>query len=141
MKSILKLVIVIITTVLFFGSCSNKECNCDINSNSNIQKFDTPDYIILLNSIDHGSFGITCKMRICDKKNNLKEEIDLRGDDSFPKLDSVVNKNIYVSYVYRTSNQEKLPFKIPFENIVLGDGLLNKDNLEFKYFFFGKYVE
>ncbi len=122
-------------------SCSDRKCNCDTSSNSHSQKVETIQNIILFNPIDHGSFGITYKLKICDKRNNLIEELDVRGDDAAPKLDSIVNDNIYISYKYPNSNKNKSNIKIPFDNIVVGEGLLKKDDLKFKYFFLGKYVD
>lgn len=121
------------------SSCSNKKCNCDIDSKSLIQKYQTKNETIILNTIEQGTYGDVIILKVCDNSNKVIEEIYLRGDEAKPKLDSIVRNNIYISYTYLSSTNKKMYFEIPFENIVLGDGLLNKNTLKFKYLFSGNY--
>ena len=125
--------------IVLTSSCSNKKCNCDIDSRSLIQKFQTENETVILNTVEQGTYGEVVLLKICDNSNKLVEEIYLRGDETKPKLDSIVKNNIYISYSYLSSTNKELYFEIPFENIVLGDGLLNKNTLKFKYLFSGRY--
>lgn len=140
MITVIRMIFVIYLSIVFLSACSNKKCNCDINKNTLIQEKETLENIITLNSMDHGAFGVTYILKVCDREGNMIETIDLRGDDIVPKLDSIVKNSIYISYSYPNSTQKQKVFKIPFENIVLGDGLLNKNSLKFEYIFSGKYV-
>ena len=60
----------------------------------------------------------------------VQEEIGLRGEDYFPKIDSVVNENIFISYSYPTQTE-----LLDFEQVALGEALINKSRLKFKYVF------
>ena len=130
---------VLILFLVLIISCSETKCDCDeVNL---IQEYKTANETIVLNKIEQGALGEIISLKICSGNNNIIEEIYIRGEDSKPKLDSVVGKNIYISYIYPSSIQKDgVKFEIPFNNIVLGDGLLNKETLKFKYFFSGMYI-
>lgn len=130
----------LICLLALIGSCSDKRCTCNIDKSTLIQEYKIINEIITLHKVEQGAFGEYIDLEICDENNNLIEKISIRGEDSKPKLDSVCGKKIYISYVYPSSIHEGgVKFEIPFENIVLGDGLLNKKNLRYKYLFSGRY--
>lgn len=131
----------LVCLLVLFSSCSDTKCKCDVDQRTLLQKYNTVNKTIMLNNLEQGSYGAIVVLKICDGNNNLLEEIHLRGDESKPKLDSIVKNNIYISYTYISSTNEELYFEIPFENIVLGDGLLNRNTLQFKYLFSGKYIK
>ncbi|MBW3519572.1 hypothetical protein [Flavobacterium sp. NKUCC04_CG] len=134
--------VVLILYLAVLTSCSDKKCDCEVDKISLIQEYKTTNKTITLNKIEQGAFGETINLRICDGNNSLIEEIHIRGEDSKPKLDSVFGKNLYISYIYPSSiHEEGEIFEIPFNNVVLGDGLFNKDVLKFKYFFSGRYIK
>ena len=121
MRDILKILLYSIFLLLF--SCSN-------DTKSLIQKIKTEDYEFNLYKIDSGTFGESAEIKILDNKKNLIETIGLRGEDYFPKIDSIAKKTIYISYNYPTESKE-----INFEQVVLGDALIDKKKLKFNYIF------
>ncbi|MCP1995518.1 hypothetical protein [Flavobacterium sp. HSC-61S13] len=133
---------VLILYLAVLTSCSDKKRDCEVDKVSLIQEYSTANKTITLNKIEQGAFGESINLKICDENNSIIEEINIRGEDSQPKLDSVFGKNLYISYRYPSSiHEEGVIFEIPFNNVVLGDGLFNKDVLKFKYFFSGRYVK
>lgn len=138
MKSKLYLV-VYLSVIMLFNSCLNNKCLCEVDSKTLIQKEEIENKIITLSKLEQGAYGVIVILRVCDKENNLIEEINLRGDDVVPKIVSINKNNIFINCVYFNSPNDGVKVDIPFENIVLGDGLINKNNLKFNYFFKGEY--
>lgn len=95
-----------------------------------IQKIKIENLEINLYKVDHGAFGETAELEILDNQGILIEKLGLRGEDYFPKIDSINNNNIFMSYSYPIQTQ-----KLAFEQVVLGEALLNKSNLKYKYNF------
>jgi len=93
----------------------------------------TKNLELKLYKIDTGTFGETAEIQILDMKGNLLEEISLRAEDCFPKVDSIVNDNIFISYTYPTQTE-----RLNFDQVVLGDALINKRKLRFIYNFTNK---
>lgn len=95
-----------------------------------VQIIKTEKFVFNLYKIDSGAFGETAELEIFDNTEILIEKIDLRGEDYFPKIDSIVNENIFISYSYPTQTE-----KLEFEQVVLGEKLINNTNLRFNYNF------
>lgn len=104
--------------------------SCSYDSKTLVQKINTKSLEINLNKVNSGAFGETAEIQIFDMEGNLLEEIGLRGEDYFPKIDSVVNENIFISYSYPTQTE-----LLDFEQVALGEALINKSRLKFKYVF------
>ena len=104
--------------------------SCSYDSKTLVQKINTKSLEINLNKVNSGAFGETAEIQIFDMEGNLLEEIGLRGEDYFPKIDSVVDENIFISYSYPTQTE-----LLDFEQVALGEALINKSRLKFKYVF------
>lgn len=104
--------------------------SCNNETKSLIQKIKTDNLQLNLYKINSGSFGESAEIEIVDNKGVLLEKIGLRGEDYLPRIDSVNNNNLFISYSYPTQTE-----KLEFEQVVLGDALLNKSKLKFKYNF------
>lgn len=127
--------IILLLLLLMMISCG-KDKKCSSNSGDKlIQAYQSPPVKISLWYLNQGSFGSIVTLRICDSNDKLVESIDLRGEDYLPKIDSVVNKNIYLHYNFPRDSKKVIKESIDFESIVLGKALLNKNNLKYNYVF------
>ena len=80
---------------------------------------------------EQGAFGSSAILRVCDEIGIIEEEIGLRSEDVKPQFDSIVGKDIYISYKDFPSTDTILKY----ENIVLGDALFRQDSLKYRYHF------
>lgn len=135
MKSINK--ILFITLCINLLGCARKE-NCSINDNDfQFQKFSSEKEFVILTLNDDGSFGRNVSLKVCNKANKkLIEEIFLRGEDYLPRIDSIVGCKVYIKYSFpRAMNSEQIE-ELKFEDVVLGEALINRSVLKYSYFFY-----
>jgi len=101
-----------------------------------LQEYQHSEMFFRLYVVNHGAFGETVTLRGCKvNKNEFVEEIELRGDDYRPKIDSVVGRNVYLHYLYPRDSSAKKIEDIDFYSVVLGEALLNKKTLRYNYIF------
>uniref|UniRef100_UPI004049915C hypothetical protein n=1 Tax=Flavobacterium sp. TaxID=239 RepID=UPI004049915C len=86
--------------LLMFCSCQKNQCACALKSQFEYQRFETNEYVIIINLIDNGAFGETADLLVCTKDKQLIEEIGIRCEDAKPKIEKVTNDRIYISYDY-----------------------------------------
>ena len=109
--------------IIIVVSCSNELKKI-------IQTVKSGDINIMLYNVDSGAFGEAAEVQIYDNSKRLIETLNLRGEDSFPIIDSIISDTIFMSYI--------LPIQkdiLSFEDVVLGDGLIDKDKLKYVYVF------
>jgi hypothetical protein len=131
----------IFVIVFFLNACSNKNtCQClEGDKDIIIQKYSAKKENALMCYFNQGTFGGVIDLKICDKKNNLLiEKITLRGEDYRPTIDSIINSTVYVHYSYPRDEMKKNIEILKFEDVVLGDALLDKKKLKYKYVFQNK---
>ncbi len=118
----------IVGLTFMFGCHKQKQCNCK-DSIGLIQEFKVNNITAKTMRIDHGTYGYSVLLQICDSENYLIEEVGLRGEDYLPVLDSIIGFNVYIHYSFPHKN------KINFGDVVIGKALLKEENLKFKYYF------
>jgi len=121
-----------IPIILMTGCTDYKDCNSIEEHEKLIQSFDTDVITAHLLQIDSGAFGFSTRLRICNSSNKVIEEIGLRGEDYLPSIDSIVKKTVYIHYSLPSDEA------IEFEDVVLGDALLKRESLKYKYIFKNK---
>lgn len=133
-KATYKLLIILL--VLITNACSNK-VNCDNISSEEklLQEYGTSTGHMRLTYIDQGALGGYVKLRICDKRNILVEEVSMRGEDYYPIIDSVKDENVSLHYEMPTSQIVGEVTTLNKQNVFLGETLLNRDKLKYKYCF------
>jgi|GEM_PF-3064923 len=131
MKDLFILLFFVVTTV---GCAKKNNINCDIDMDKSIQIFKSDQLNATLISVNNGSFGVHYQLKICSQ-NLVVEDISIRGDENVPKIDSIMGYNIYLSYSFPNlkTNEE-----LGLEGILLGDALLNREQLKFNYHFTNK---
>lgn len=80
---------------------------------------------------DQGAFGSYADLRIYNSEAEHIESISIRTEDATPTIDSIKGKDVYVSY-------RKFPGSdsiLPYDRVMLGESLIEHDNLKFKYHF------
>ncbi len=80
---------------------------------------------------DQGAFGSYADLRIYNSEAEQIESISIRTEDASPTIDSIIGKDVYVSY-------HKFPVSdsiLPYDRVLLGESLLEHDNLKFNYHF------
>lgn len=80
---------------------------------------------------DQGAFGSYADLRIYNSEAEHIESISIRTEDTAPTIDSIKGKNVYVSY-------RKFPGRdsiLPYDRVMLGESLIDHDNLKFNYHF------
>lgn len=80
---------------------------------------------------DQGAFGSYADLRIYNSEAEHIESIHIRAEDATPTIDSIKGKDVYVSY-------RKFPGSdsiLPYDRVMLGESLIEHDNLKFNYHF------
>ncbi len=80
---------------------------------------------------DQGAFGSYADLRIYNSEAEHIESISIRTEDATPTIDSIKGKDVYVSY-------RKFPGSdsiLPYDRVMLGESLIEHDNLKFNYHF------
>ncbi|MFG6425835.1 MAG: hypothetical protein K1W14_05505 [Muribaculaceae bacterium] len=78
-----------------------------------------------------GAFGTSATLEIYNETGAIDEKIGLRSEDVKPQLDSIVGKDVYVSYQDFPSADTILKF----EKVVLRDALFRQGSLKYRYHF------
>ncbi|WPP49956.1 hypothetical protein [Catalinimonas niigatensis] len=121
-------IIISILIIISVKSCS-EGCNCqDYEKNEVLlQRVSKGKMIVELIQVENGAFGTTAIIRTCDSKSNQIEEVSLRYEDRSIRIDKIEDGKIYLHHKYPEVDEVK------FEDIALGEALINKDELKFKY--------
>jgi len=126
-------------SILFFillVSCKEN----DFEDGKVIQTYVAKHEKIVLYHVDHGALGSDVTLCVFNKATNeLLEEIGLRGEDELPKVDSVVNKKIFIHYNFQREIEGIK--NIPTDGVLLGDALLDKSKLKYEYVFTNVYFK
>ena len=80
---------------------------------------------------DQGAWGEYADLRIYGNDAVLIESISIRSEDATPSIDSIVSKNVYVSY-------RNFPYTdsiLSYDRVLLGESLIEHDKLKFNYHF------
>lgn len=80
---------------------------------------------------DQGAFGSYADLRIYNSEAEQIECISIRTEDATPTIDSIIGKDVYVSYHGFPGGDSILPYN----RVLLGESLLEHDNLKFNYHF------
>lgn len=80
---------------------------------------------------DQGAWGEYADLRIYDNDAVLIESISIRSEDATPTIDSIVSKEVYVSYRSFPGADSILSYN----RVLLGESLLEHDKLTFNYHF------
>lgn len=81
--------------------------------------------------IGQGAWGEYADLRIYDNDAVLIESISIRSEDATPSIDSIVSKDVYVSY----RNFPGADSILSYNKVLLGESLLEHDKLTFNYHF------
>ena len=81
--------------------------------------------------VEQGAFGSYADLRIYNSEAEHVESISIRAEDSLPSLDSIIGKDVYVSYRDFPGSDSILSY----DRVMLGESLLDHDKLEFNYHF------
>lgn len=82
--------------------------------------------------VEQGAFGSYADLRIYNSEAEHIESIYIRAEDSTPTIDSIIGKDVYVSYRNFYSNDSILTY----DRVMLGESLIDHDKLKFNYLFF-----
>lgn len=82
--------------------------------------------------VEQGAFGSYADLRIYNSEAEHIESIYIRAEDSMPTIDSIIGKDVYVSYRNFHSNDSILTY----DRVMLGESLIEHDKLKFNYHFF-----
>lgn len=80
---------------------------------------------------DQSAYGSYADLRIYNSEAEHIESIHIRAEDATPHLDSIIGKDVYVNYHDFPGDDSILPF----DRVLLGESLLEHDNLKFNYHF------
>lgn len=81
--------------------------------------------------VEQGAFGSYADLRIYNSEAEHIESISIRAEDAMPTLDSIIGKDVYVSYRDFPGSDSILSY----DRVMLGESLLDHDKLEFNYHF------
>ena len=81
--------------------------------------------------VEQGTFGSYADLRIYNSEAVHIESISIRAEDSLPSLDSIIGKDVYVSYRNFPGSDSILSY----DRVMLGESLLDHDKLKFNYHF------
>jgi len=81
--------------------------------------------------VEQGAFGSYADLRIYNSEAEHIESISIRAEDAMPTLDSIIGKDVYISYRDFPGGDSILSY----DRIMLGESLLDHDKLEFNYHF------
>lgn len=82
--------------------------------------------------VDQGAWGSYVKLEISELNGSSEETISIRSEDSKPTLDSIVGKDVYISY---RDFPGKKHTTLQLHEVLLGDALLRQDSLKYAYHF------
>ncbi len=80
---------------------------------------------------NQSAIGLYADLRIYNSEAEHIESIHIRAEDATPTIDSIKGKDVYVSY-------RKFPGSdsiLPYDRVMLGESLIEHDNLKFNYHF------
>ncbi|WP_286525589.1 hypothetical protein [Duncaniella freteri] len=80
---------------------------------------------------DQSAYGSYADLRIYNSEAEHIESIHIRAEDATPHLDSIIGKDVYVCYHDFPGDDSILPY----DRVLLGESLLEHDNLKFNYHF------
>lgn len=119
-----------------FYCCKTNKSSVDEGDMILLQTYENSGISFKLYKQDQGAFGGTVKLRICNiKKSRLIEEIDMRGDDYLPVLDSVVGNTIYLHYSFPRKTSATKIEDLDFNSVILGAALFGEVKLKYNYSF------
>lgn len=81
--------------------------------------------------VEQGAFGSYADLRIYNSEAEHIESISIRAEDAMPTLDSIIGKDVYISYRDFPGGDSILSY----DRVMLGESLLDHDKLEFNYHF------
>lgn len=81
--------------------------------------------------VEQGTFGSYADLRIYNSEAEHIESISIRAEDAMPTLDSIIGKDVYVSYRDFPGSDSILSY----DRVMLGESLLDHDKLKFNYHF------
>jgi hypothetical protein len=81
--------------------------------------------------VEQGTFGSYADLRIYNSEAGHIESISIRAEDALPTLDSIIGKDVYVSYRTFPGSDSILSY----DRVMLGESLLDHDKLKFNYHF------
>jgi hypothetical protein len=82
--------------------------------------------------VEQGAFGSYADLRIYNSEAEHIESVHIRAEDSMPTIDSIIGKEVYVSYRNFFSTDSILTY----DRVMLGESLIDHDKLKFNYHFF-----
>ncbi len=82
--------------------------------------------------VEQGTFGSYAELRIYNSEAEHIESISIRAEDAMPTLDSIIGKDVYVSYRDFPGSDSILSY----DRVMLGESLLDHYKLKFNYHFF-----
>ena len=80
---------------------------------------------------DQSAFGSYVDLRIYNSEAEHIESIHIRAEDATPTIDSIKDKDVYVSYRNFPWNDTILTY----DRVMLGESLIDHDKLKFNYHF------
>ncbi len=80
---------------------------------------------------DQSAYGSYADLRIYNSEAEHIESIHIIAEDATPHLDSIIGKDVYVSY-HGFPGYDSI---LPYDRVLLGESLLEHDNLKFNYHF------
>ena len=80
---------------------------------------------------DQGAWGAYVALEISGLDKSAEETISIRAEDCKPTLDSIVGKDVYISYRDFPSKNKNLQL----HEVLLGEALLRQDSLKYTYHF------
>ena len=81
--------------------------------------------------VEQGAFGSYSDLRIYNSEAEHVESISIRAEDAMPTLDSIIGKDVYISYRDFPGGDSILSY----DRVMLGESLLDHDKLKFNYHF------
>lgn len=81
--------------------------------------------------VEQGAFGSYADLRIYNSEAEHIESISIRAEDAMPTLDSIIGKDVYISYRDFPGSDSILSY----DRVMLGESLLDHDKLKFNYHF------
>lgn len=81
--------------------------------------------------VEQGAFGSYADLRIYNSEAEHIESISIRAEDAMPTLDSIIGKDVYISYRDFPGGDSILSY----DRVMLGESLLDHDKLKFNYHF------
>lgn len=81
--------------------------------------------------VEQGAFGSYADLRIYNSEAEHVESISIRAEDAMPTLDSIIGKDVYISYRDFPGSDSILSY----DRVMLGESLLDHDKLKFNYHF------